>query len=350
MTAGSAARIGKELKLLRTARRWSQERLIVEMERLAPTLDVEVASRASLRTMVSNWENGKRSVGPEYQKLLAAVHGVSAQDLFSGETAGPVLTSVETLCLPTPETSPGLAAHLWTVLSEYVRADNLMGPRYLLDVATTQVGLIERTAAGARGETRRELLRVGTQFAEFAGWLHQDAGQSAAAQQWSSRALDYAHELGDPWLTSYVFMRKSNIATDAGDAATGLGLANAALREADRLTPGLRAVALRQRAHAHALAGEAEECARAVDDALAAIEMPGEVDAMTSYCTRSYVEMEAANAWVQLGRADKAVPVYERGLQRWPQGLERDRGLCLSRLAFAHADLGEVDQAAAIGG
>jgi tetratricopeptide (TPR) repeat protein len=144
-------------------------------------------------------------------------------------------------------------------------------------------------------------------------------------------------------------MRKSNIATDAGDAASGLGLANAALRDADRLTPGLRAVAMRQRAHAHAIAGEHDACARSIEDALAAIVVPGDSDTLTAYCTPSYVEMEAANAWVELGRADKAVPVYERGLQRWPEGLERDRGLCLSRLAVAQAELNEVDLAAASG-
>ena len=39
-------------------------------------------------------------------------------------------------------------------------------------------------------------------------------------------------------------MRRSNIATDMDDPGSAIGLAEAALRQPDRLTPGLRAVAL----------------------------------------------------------------------------------------------------------
>lgn len=144
-------------------------------------------------------------------------------------------------------------------------------------------------------------------------------------------------------------MRRSNVATDAGDAGTGLGLANAALRDADRLTPGLRAIALRQRAHAHALAGEPDDCARAIDDALSEVAKPAESDGLTVYCTPSYVAMEAGDAWMRLDRPAKAIPIYEDGLRRWPAGFERDRGLCLSRLAVAHAESGQVEQATLIG-
>ena len=57
-------------------------------------------------------------------------------------------------------------------------------------------------------------------------------------------------------MVSYVLMRKSNIATDAGQPGHGLGLANAALKQHQQLTPRLRAVALRQRANAYAMFAE----------------------------------------------------------------------------------------------
>jgi hypothetical protein len=115
------------------------------------------------------------------------------------------------------------------------------------------------------------------------------------------------------------------------------------------LTPGLRAIALRQRAHAHALAGEPDDCARAIDDALSEVAVPAESDGLTAYCTPSYVAMEAGDAWMRLGRPAKAVSTYEDGLRHWPPGYERDRGLCLSRLAVAYAESGQVEQAAITG-
>ncbi|MEU1879522.1 hypothetical protein ABZ470_19585 [Streptosporangium sp. NPDC020072] len=67
---------------------------------------------------------------------------------------------------------------------------------------------------------------------------------------------------GDQRVTSYVLMRKSAIAIESGDHGHGLGLANAALSNADALTSRLRAVILRTRAIANAYLGEAADSAR----------------------------------------------------------------------------------------
>ena len=56
----------------------------------------------------------------------------------------------------------------------------------------------------------------------------------------TERELEYAVELDDRRVISYVLMRKSNIATDAGQPGHGLGLANAALKQDQQLTPRLR--------------------------------------------------------------------------------------------------------------
>jgi transcriptional regulator with XRE-family HTH domain len=347
---GHAERIGKELKLLRVARKWSQERLIVELERTAMVHGGRLPTRSSMRTLVSNWENGRRLPAAEHRPLLAGVHGVCEEDLFAPDPADDLQLSVDAdVALPSSTAGAELAGYLRAVLAEHSRADRLLGPRHVLQVVTAQLGSIEGACKQARGRARDELLDVGARYAEFAGWLYQDTGNPLLAQRWSSHALDYAHELGNPHLVSYVFMRRSNIATEAGDGPTGLGLATAALRNANQLTPGLRAVALRQVAHAHALAGDAAACAHAVEQAQLEANALGEDDGITGYCTPAYVDMEAGNAWMHLDRPDRAVPLYQSGLHRWPAGQERDRGLCLSRLAAAHAEAGDVDQAAETG-
>jgi len=88
-----------------------------------------------------------------------------------------------------------------------------------------------------KGGDHEEALRLGSQFAEFCGWLYQDFGDYQCAMYWTDRSLEYAVELDDRRVISYVLMRKSNIATDSGKPGHGLGLANAALKQNHQLTP-----------------------------------------------------------------------------------------------------------------
>jgi hypothetical protein len=165
----------------------------------------------------------------------------------------------------------------------------------------------------------------------------------------TDQALGYAHQTGDPRLMSYVFMRKSNIATDCVNAELGLELAIAALSTSDSFSAHLRAVSLRQQANAYAILGDRDNCARAVDAALD--EVAGTAvspDELAAYCTTPYVEMEAATCWLRLDHPNIAIEIYEQGLSEWPALLRRDRGLCLSRLARAHAAIGNVSQACTV--
>jgi tetratricopeptide (TPR) repeat protein len=217
-----------------------------------------------------------------------------------------------------------------------------------LAVVPRQIAFIEqRIASGS--DVRDQLLYVASRYAEFVGWLNQDAGDLDAAMQWSTAALNFAKEAGDRRFISYVRMRKSNIASDARKLDLALTFACAALQDPGPLTPRIRAVALRQQAHAHALAGNQEGCARALDSAFRLAEdAPDDPEDIARYCTTSYVEMEAAHCWVELGRPDKAVTTLQQGLAEWHPDFRRDLGLCLARLAVAYASSERPDQAIAV--
>ena len=66
---------------------------------------------------------------------------------------------------------------------------------------------------------------------------------------------------------------------------------------------------------------------------------------MARYCTVSYLEMEAAHCWLELGKPEKAVTALEKGLNSWNPSARRDLGLCLARLATAHASVGQSREA-----
>ena len=170
---------------------------------------------------------------------------------------------------------------LRSLLAEYAKLDNLLGPAHVLALVSVHIQFIGELLTVASGTVRTELLTAGGWYAEFAGWLHQDAGNLHAGMQWTDRALSWAEAAEDPVMTAYVLMRKSNQASSAGDGASALGLSRAALHRHDRLTPRARALALRQEARGHALAGDGAACARAIAKAqeeAALTEDPGEAD------------------------------------------------------------------------
>jgi transcriptional regulator with XRE-family HTH domain len=241
-----------------------------------------------------------------------------------------------------------IADSLLATLNEYSLMDNLVGSHSMLDICVRQTNFIQKMLPDAKTADRSRLLYVGARFAEFAGWVHQDSGDLSKALYWTNIALELAQESSDIHMVSYIQMRKSNIASDVRKPELVIALAQAALQDAELLTPKLRAVALRQEAFGYALAGDVDKCARTLDQAFqraeGALEIPGE---LADYCTLSYIEMEAANCWVELGKPVKAIATLEQGLSEWSPQFRRDLGLCLARLAVAHAGIGHSDQSVA---
>ena len=232
----------------------------------------------------------------------------------------------------------------------YVEADRLMGSLCVVGPIQLQMPVIERACEVSRGADRIEMLRFACQFVEFGGWIFQDAGDLTCAMQWTNRALDYALELGDERVIAYTLMRKAMIATEGGTPAQGLGIADAALRRKDSLTPRLRAVILRQRSYSNAVLGEVIATARDADEAVTeavAGENQDEED-RAPYCTPTYAAMEAGASWVLLGHPKTAIPILEKSRSEWADHTEvRDYALCVSRLALAYAAGGNVERACA---
>ena len=157
---------------------------------------------------------------------------------------------------PVPQRlDPEAIGRLRTILIEYVKIDNLLGPAHLLALMKLHLDFIGELLNVASGQVRTELLTTGACYAEFAGWLHQDAGNPQWAAYWTNRALGWARAADNPLIVSYVLMRMSNQASGLGDGSRTLDLARAALRKQDRLSPHACALVLRQEARGHALSG-----------------------------------------------------------------------------------------------
>src|ERR1700756_2723203 len=102
---------------------------------------------------------------------------------------------------------PEVLAGFQSLLAQYVSVDAVSGTRLILGAGQAHLVQLEELCGVASGRLRADLLDVGARFTEFAGWLHQDAGDTSAARYWTNRAMNYALELGDARLTSYVLIQ-----------------------------------------------------------------------------------------------------------------------------------------------
>lgn len=243
-----------------------------------------------------------------------------------------------------------IVAALGEILPGYVQADRLVGSAALLLPLRGHIATVERACEVARGQDRTGVLAFASRFMEFCGWAHQDAGDLDCAMQWASRALDYALELGDQRTIAYTLMRKASIATEAGMPGHGAGLSSAALVRSDALTPRLKAVILRQRAHASAALQEPVAASRDADAAVAeaVAGVSQDEDDRAPYCSPMYAAMEVGAVHLRLGDPATALAVLEPSCSQWSDSSQaRDHALSLARLAEAYAALGERDQARA---
>jgi transcriptional regulator with XRE-family HTH domain len=338
-----ARRPNELLRRARLLRGWSQQRVADHIN--APN-----------RQLVYRWETGKRSPGPFYRERLCQEFKMTAEELglvelsvpdladaagtVAGEQAGgstdvvdsPLPESVDVLVrelwrdevkrrailqmlaalaagaaldrapLPRPPVVPvaqarEVADHLAHAFPELSTADWLLGPHQVLGTVGGHLDLIQQLLPNLGGARRVRLLQVGARYAEFGSWLNQDSGNVRAAIHWADRAMEWAQEVGNLHMVSYVMVRKADQAAATRDVPRAIGLAQSALQHGRRLTSRGRAVALQQLAVGYALAGDEVACQRALDSAAQLAErcQQEQVEGPGRYCTPAYVEIQRSN-------------------------------------------------------
>jgi transcriptional regulator with XRE-family HTH domain len=387
----------ERLRRARLLRGWSQQRV-------ADHINALVGHECANRQLVYRWETGKRSPGPFYRERLCQVFKMTTAELglveltipdpadaagtVAGDRAGGTADVVDS---PLPESVRMLLRELWRdevkrravlqmlgalatgaaldgpplrrppvvpvahaseVADHFARAfpelstaDWLLGPHEVLGTVGGHLDLIQQLLPNLAGARRVRLLQVGARYAEFASWLNQDSGNVRAATHWADRAMEWAQEVGNLHMVSYVLVRKSDQAAATRDAPRTIGLVQSALQHGRRLTSRGRAVALQQLAVGYALAGDEVACQRALDTAAQLAER-GQLEQDEGpgrYCTPAYVEIQRAATWIELGRPERAIDLFEDSLATLPSVHRRDRGVYLARLASAYALGGSPD-------
>ncbi len=307
-------------------------------------------------------ENHRAQLDDTVLSTIAHILGIPEELLwFDLQSKTPPAQGIAPVRLPSGQTVPASNAatedplaetHLAT-LTHYANLDMLAGPHDLLDVVESQFTTIDSAMRTSLGRRHEKLLYTSARFAEFLGWLHQDAGNLNTAMRWSNEAQNRAEQSGDVQLRAYVLMRKSNIAADSDNTTLAVDLVDEALTRTVGLTVQQRSVLLRQKGHAYAqrtaITGDRRDRRTCVDALAEAATLASDDNTdpndLAQYCSSGYIAMEAAHCWVQLGRPEKALATLESGLADWTPGNHRDLGMGFARLATAYAGVSQPDQA-----
>lgn len=233
-------------------------------------------------------------------------------------------------------------------LSEYYRADKMLGPRRLIGTVLAQIDVLDSLRRDVRPAQAQPLLRVLSQYGEMCGWLFQDSGNLDAAASWSRQAAEWAQCAGDQNMAAYMLVRQANIAVLSGDHAGVVQLAGAARRSPGPVDPKLIALACQQEARGLALLGEDRDCFTLLEQAVTILGGHPDVthqDApvyLHHYDLRT-MEEQSAGCYLRAGRADTAIAILEHSVTRTPSTLARDRGHLLAKLAVAVTQSGQPD-------
>ncbi|MGY9068496.1 helix-turn-helix domain-containing protein [Streptomyces sp. CL12] len=225
-------------------------------------------------------------------------------------------------------------------------------PKILLPLLETQTHTVVGLAAGTSSATRAPALLLASRFAEFTGWMAQEAGDSGAALGWTSEAAELARAGGDPYLGSYALVRRALVTLYSGDAAGTIALARRA--QNGGLPPRIRGLAAQREAQGHALVGNERDCLRSLDRARELLDSDDARNGTGPVIGTTHVNDPAAmtTGWClhDLGRPKAAVEVLDRECRRLPPHALRTRARYGFRRSLAHAASGEVEHACTIAG
>lgn len=231
------------------------------------------------------------------------------------------------------------------------RDDGAQGPRKTLPVVLGLLGAVDQNARDVKPEVRRQLLSVGADGAEFAGWLYRDLQEPATAAFWYDRAMEWAQEADDPAMQGYVLLKKSQMAYDERDAVRVLTLAEAAGNERWRLPARVRAEVTQQEALGAAMIGEPLS---AVKDRLGLAEqlmeqaLADDASTLGAYFNEHTLLLRNAVSYTEAGKPSMAVELFNNAMRTGTLSV-RDGGFFNARRASALALSGEPDEAARVG-
>ncbi|MFC9652526.1 MULTISPECIES: helix-turn-helix domain-containing protein [unclassified Streptomyces] len=235
------------------------------------------------------------------------------------------------------------------LFDQFRRLGQTAPPGAVVPALAEQTRTLRALAVRSGPRTGHGLLTLCARYAEFAGWMAQEAGEEQAALRWTEYAVELAAASDDESLASYALVRRGLVAYYAGDAAGTVALAQGA--RSSRLPHRIRGLAAQREAQGHALAGNETACLRELDRARGLLAQGSRVDEGPVLGTTHLTDPVAMiTGWclLDLGRPQQASKILDEEIRRVPAEAMRTQARYGARRALAHALAGEIEHACAI--
>ncbi|MBV1850039.1 helix-turn-helix domain-containing protein [Catellatospora tritici] len=218
----------------------------------------------------------------------------------------------------------------------------------LLPMVAAQTHALYRVTDESTGADRRAAGLLTARYAEYAGWIAQEAGDDHSAVWWTEQAVELSRDAGDLAMASYALVRRALMAMYERHADQTVALARQA--QDSRCGPRVRGLATLREAQGLALAGDHRGCLTTLDRAqLLLAQDSGEPGPVLGTSTvTDPVGLVTGWSLLDLGRPAEAAEVLRRELAHVPPHACRTRARFGARLARALAASAQVDEACAV--
>ncbi|OJY48959.1 helix-turn-helix transcriptional regulator [Pseudonocardia sp. 73-21] len=221
---------GAALRAARVGRGWSQSEAAREIAGLGHRRGVPVAAAASLKTLLSRWENGHVVPEPQYRELLAELFGRTAGELGIDPEAQPVRAAEGAERLRAALAGAAAADHtvvaLWREqLAVAGRLDDELGTAGAGALVRAQVAQLHHTLAHTLGAAARQAVAsVLSGAAALAGAQHLDAGEPDLAWEAYRRAHSAAAVARRPVAAATALAGQATVLVEVGEPGPALVL------------------------------------------------------------------------------------------------------------------------------
>jgi hypothetical protein len=384
--------IGAKLRKALEDKGWSYTRLIAEMRRVAARERVTLPTTQSLVVMLSRWCNDHERPSEFYQSILSTAlgrppatfgfidspeptrlsappsrfveDGIAAWgQLLGGTGTGDAALSTAELLSGASwrrphrgrsadpaagfgKIGPELLDALDAMTESYRRLDRQLGAASVFDDSTHHLQRIAGLKdASMTTKHRQRLAAAAGEVASLAAWQALDLGRPGAAWSYYSLATRAAREAGDRELHAYVVAETSYVLLFSGQVREALSLIRRARHLARGTSPRLRAWLAAAHAEASALAGNAGESLRALDQAEEAFQQVelGSGPRWLAYFDQAHLVRWKGHCLVSVGQPDTALAVLQEALGSVDASFVRARAGALVDLATLHLRQEDVD-------
>lgn len=343
------------LKNARAARGWSQERLVREIELYARRHVTDVASTASLRVYVSEWENGKRSISDRYAAILRQLLGVTDGELRGDRASapGPATADGYDELLSRIDSASSVSESMVKAFNDQTELlrtmDRERGAAGLVDQMAGHLSALEDALNFAvLPSTRRPVALALAGASTLAAWQAIDAGAVERAWRHYELAKRAARDAEEPMYLAHAMGEQAYVLCEAGRPSLGLDLVRDAQRTVGQAgSPRLRAWLYAAEAELCAHAGLPDDCLRALDLAEASIPRGPEArdpDMLSIFLNGAHLARWRGNVLALLGDVDAVTSLYGALEVIDPTFVRAQAGLHAD-LAQAHLVRAEYDDA-----